>query len=52
MRESCTYGSVRGAPSNGRPYRDTAQSDRLGFVTPVLKRASAPRSSGEWNDAK
>ncbi len=22
MRESCTYGSVRGAPSNGRPYRD------------------------------
>ena len=22
MRESCTYGSARGAPSNGRPYRD------------------------------
>jgi hypothetical protein len=22
MRESCTYGSVRGALSNGRPYRD------------------------------
>jgi hypothetical protein len=22
MQESCTYGSVRGAPSNGRPYRD------------------------------
>ena len=22
MRESCTYGSKRGAPSNGRPYRD------------------------------
>ena len=22
MRESCTYGSVRGAPGNGRPYRD------------------------------
>jgi hypothetical protein len=21
MRESCKYGSVRGAPSNGRPYR-------------------------------
>ena len=21
MQESCTYGSVRGAPSNGRPYR-------------------------------
>jgi hypothetical protein len=22
MQESCTYGSVRGAPSNGCPYRD------------------------------
>jgi len=22
MRESCTYGSVRGAISNGRSYRD------------------------------
>ena len=22
MRESCMYGSVRGAPSNERPYRD------------------------------
>jgi hypothetical protein len=28
MRESCTYGSVRGAPSNGRPYRD-----RREFIT-------------------
>ena len=25
MPESGTYGSVRGAPSNGRPYRDQAQ---------------------------
>ena len=25
MRESRTYGSVRGAPSNGRPYRDQPQ---------------------------
>jgi|HubBroStandDraft_6_1064221.scaffolds.fasta_scaffold177061_2 hypothetical protein len=22
MQESCTYGSVRGAPSNGCPYRN------------------------------
>ena len=29
---------------------EAAQSDRLGFVTLVLKRASASRSSGEWND--
>ena len=28
MRESCKYGSVRGAPSNGRPYRD-----RREFIT-------------------
>src|SRR6266498_4817606 len=28
MRESCTYGSVRGAPSNGRPYRN-----RRDFIT-------------------
>ena len=24
MQDSCTYGSVRGAPSNGRPYRNHA----------------------------
>src|SRR5712675_2023976 len=29
MRESCKYGSVRGAPSNGRPYRDR----RRAFIT-------------------
>jgi hypothetical protein len=28
MRESRTYGSVRGAPSNGRPYRDPAFADQ------------------------
>jgi hypothetical protein len=26
MRESRTYGSVRGAPSDGRPYRDRASA--------------------------
>ena len=26
MRESCTYGSVRGARGNSRPYRDRAAS--------------------------
>ena len=26
MRESRTYGSVRGALSNGRPYRDRASA--------------------------
>src|ERR1700739_664169 len=28
MRESCMYGSARGAPGNGRPYRD-----RRAFIT-------------------
>jgi len=29
MRESCKYGSVRGALSNGRPYRDLASPHRM-----------------------
>jgi hypothetical protein len=24
MQQSCTYGSVRGAPGNRRPYRDNS----------------------------
>jgi hypothetical protein len=27
MRESCTYGSVRGATSNGGPYRNEGASE-------------------------
>src|SRR3984893_7955813 len=37
MRESCTYGSVRGAPRNGRPYRD-----RREFVTLIGAAAAWP----------
>ena len=29
MRESCMYGSVRGAPSNGRPYRTSMRVLRI-----------------------
>ena len=29
MRESCTYGSVRGARGNSRPYRDPAAATKL-----------------------
>src|SRR5260221_7899878 len=32
MRESRTYGSVRGAPSNGRPYRDPLTAGGLGQI--------------------
>ena len=27
MREFCSHGSVRGAPGNWRPYRDTTVTD-------------------------
>jgi hypothetical protein len=45
MRESRTYGSVRGALSNGRPYRDlfakpiifVATVDGYRFAPPILR---------------
>ena len=40
MRESCTYGSVRGASSNGGPYRD-----RREFIT-LLGGAAAALAAG------
>jgi len=52
MRESRTYGSVRGAPSNGRPYRDRAKYDRSGLryasdVTDAEWALIAPHLPGE-----
>src|ERR1700720_1619376 len=32
MRESCMYGSVRGARGDSRPYRDLRKSDHIAFV--------------------
>ena len=37
MPESGTYGSVRGAPSNGRPYRNQARC--AGYPTERLRRS-------------
>src|SRR6266508_6228599 len=50
MRESCTYGSVRGALSNERPYRDRnpgAVSRVEGLLGERVRRAEihSPRSS-------
>ena len=30
MRENCTSGTVRGAPGNGRPYREIALQKEVG----------------------
>jgi hypothetical protein len=36
MRESCMYGSVRGAASNGGPYRDRRQASSFTAATPRM----------------
>ena len=38
MREFRTYGSVRGAPSNGRPCRDAERIELIAVECPVLVR--------------
>ena len=49
MRESCTYGSVRGALSNERPYRDRRDlgelSDRAAVGAPAQPRPIVPISN-------
>ena len=45
MRESRTYGSVRGAPSNGRPYRDPAGRIAGGNYLRIFAAATGWRGS-------
>jgi hypothetical protein len=48
MRESCTYGSVRGARGNSRPYRDRREFVTLlgsGAAGPLAARAQQPERS-------
>src|SRR6516165_10716680 len=44
MRENCTYESARGAPSNGRPYRDRAMSAMAlsGHIEASSRMSSSP----------
>jgi len=46
MRESRTCGSERGAPSNGRPYREKPTFHRNS--TPIVPGAMPSRQSKRW----
>jgi hypothetical protein len=54
MRESCKYGSVRGARGNSRPYRDTDQCRLMAVrrekVARRLRVGASPteKSSRDW----
>jgi len=36
MRENCTSGSVRGAPGNGRSYRESYEHEEIGKAANLL----------------
>ena len=43
MQESCTYGTVRGAPSNGRPYRHRQMGNAFTGAAPSSGASRAMR---------
>ena len=49
MRASRTYGSVRGAPSNGRSYRDKTTHDNGVAETSVIYETQAQAQSAADN---
>ena len=52
MQQFCTYGSVRGAPGNRRPYRDTAafvQALKNSFPRPAKHSAGGGSRPQVWS---
>jgi hypothetical protein len=53
MQESCPYGSVRGAPSNGCPYRNRELGLRRGRrLALYLGSLTLRRRGPDWNATK
>ena len=52
MRESRTYGSVRGACSNGRPYRDPINGQQFVSALAFARLSRNVNQHPKWNPLK